>query len=114
MAGNESRESPVELLEEAAEFNFRQLCDICQVAPELLAALVDEGVLHANGDRPAHWSFSATAVTRVRRACRLRHDLELDFGGLALALDLMEERDRLQAELGRLRQHLRLLMDSTA
>ena len=73
--------------------------------------LVNEGVLHADGDRPSGWLFTAASVDRVRRACRLRHDLELDFSGLALALDLMEERDRLRSEVDQLRNHLRMLMD---
>ena len=111
MTGNGGQEIVVEVLDDPAEFSFRQLCDICQVSPELLSTLVTEGVLHADGDRPSGWLFTAASVTRVRRACRLRHDLQLDFSGLALALDLMEERDRLRSEVARLRSHLRLLAD---
>ncbi len=98
-----------ELVDESAGFSFTQLCDICQVRPEMLARMVAEGVLHARGEGPSRWIFASTTVTRARRACRLRRDLELDYGGLALALDLMEERDRLQRELRSLRIRLRAL-----
>lgn len=112
MANSDAQEIVVEVLEGPAEFSFGQLCNICQVTPELLRILVNEGVVTAEGERPSHWQFAAASVTRVRRARRLRNDLELDFSGLALALDLMEERDRLQAEVNQLRNHLRILMDA--
>lgn len=109
---DDGRGANAEVLDEPVRFSFQQLCSICEVSPETLAAMVEEGVLQARGDRPSHWVFTAASVTRVRRACRLRGDLELDFSGLALALDLMEERDRLRAEVDRLRNHLRSLMDT--
>lgn len=112
MTGSSSPERMAEVLDDPAEFSVRQLCDICQVTPELLRVMVSEGVLSARGDHPSRWVFSATSVTRVRRACRLRHDLELDYSGLALALDLMEERDRLRAEVRQLRNHLRNLVNA--
>ena len=112
MASQNGPETVVEVLEGPAEFSFSQLCNICQVTPDLLRILVDEGVVIAKGERPAHWQFAATSVTRVRRACRLRNDLELDYAGLALALDLMEERDRLRAEVNQLRNHLRVLVST--
>ena len=34
MVGNGRQEIVVEVLEDPAEFSFRQLCDICQVSPE--------------------------------------------------------------------------------
>ncbi len=107
---SDGQEIVVEVLESSAEFSFIQLCNICHVTPELLRILVDEGVVIAQGERPAQWQFTAASVTRVRRACRLHNDLELDFAGLALALDLMEERDRLRAEVVQLRNHLRRLV----
>ena len=112
MADTHGEDRLAEVLDDPAEFNLRQLCDICQVTPELLRVMVSEGVLSARGDQPSSWQFTAASVTRVRRACRLRNDLELDYSGLALALDLMEERDRLRAEVQQLRHEFRILVTS--
>jgi chaperone modulatory protein CbpM len=46
------------------------------------------------------WRFSGTALRRTRLALRLERDLELNLAGVALALDLMEEVERLRRALG--------------
>ena len=45
------------------------------------------------------WRFSGTALRRTRLALRLERDLELNLAGVALALDLMEEVERLRQAL---------------
>jgi len=63
--------------------------------------LVDYGVL-APAD-PAQWTFSVECVTQLRRASRLKADLDLDTQALALALQLFERIGELESELARLR-----------
>jgi chaperone modulatory protein CbpM len=108
MTGN--GEHPTEILGDSTRFSFNQLCQMCQVSPEMVHRMVAEGILRARGSRPSRWVFEATSITRVRRARRLRRDLELDYSGLALALDLMEERDRLEREVQSLRFQLQSVL----
>ncbi|MEO8384197.1 MAG: chaperone modulator CbpM, partial [Betaproteobacteria bacterium] len=49
------------------------------------------------------WRFRADCVITVRKACRLRDDLELDTHALALALTLLEQIQTLEAEVTNLR-----------
>jgi chaperone modulatory protein CbpM len=46
----------------------------------------------------------------AKRAAKLRHDLELEWEGVALALDLLEEVQQLRAENRMLKQRLARLV----
>ncbi len=61
---------------------------------------VEEGVLNVVEINAAEWHFTGAALRRARRALRLERDLEINLAGLALALELMEEVERLRRELG--------------
>lgn len=62
---------------------------------------VSEGVLQAQGDSPQEWRFSGGALSRSRIAMRLSRDLEINSAGVALALDLLERIEQLEARLRR-------------
>ena len=81
---------------------------MCEEVGELLDAfgkcfwlveLVDEGVISIVEIGTTEWRFSGTALRRTRLALRLERDLELNLAGVALALDLMEEVERLRRAL---------------
>jgi chaperone modulatory protein CbpM len=65
---------------------------------EVLRELVEYGALEpaAGG---AQWCFSADCVVRVRKAARLRNDLELETPALALALAFLDRIQELEAQL---------------
>jgi chaperone modulatory protein CbpM len=62
---------------------------------------VSEGVLQPSGTSPEQWRFSGRSLTRVRVAMRLARDLEINSPGVALALDLLDEIEALEARLRR-------------
>jgi chaperone modulatory protein CbpM len=70
-----------------------------------LHELIDRGVLpprRAAGSRE-QWTFSAQCLVAVRTATRLRDDFELDTGGMAVALSLLERIAALEQALAELR-----------
>jgi chaperone modulatory protein CbpM len=71
----------------------------CRCSAELVVALVHEGAIEPQGASRDDWSFGPDALQRTRRAVRLAHDLELDAPAVALALELLDEIDRLRAAL---------------
>ena len=83
------------VLDERVTFTLRELSHACGVETELLVEMVDEGVIE-----PAvvetEWQFYGDSLIRARRAIRLVRDLELNWPGAALALDLLDELERLQ------------------
>ena len=65
--------------------------------------LIELGALAPLDRRENPWVFSADCVVTLRRASRLRDDLELDSHALVLALTLLEQIRALERELSQLR-----------
>ncbi len=86
------------LLDESAVLTLAELSRMCAVDERHIMAFVEEGILHVVGIR-TEWHFSGAALRRARMAVRLERDLELNLAGVALALDLLEELERLRREL---------------
>lgn len=87
------------LLDEHFRLSLVEVCQICEVSAEEVIALVNEGVLEAEGEEPASWRFTASAFERLRIALRLKRDLGINFESAALILDLLEERNRRQGSV---------------
>ena len=84
------------ILEEDLQLSLGELSQACCVEVEFIVELVQEGVLEP---LDAQWRFSGNSLLRLRKAVNLHRDLGLNLAGIALALDLLEERERLQARL---------------
>ena len=92
--------------------NGLQLCEQEDIPLEYLHEIVAHGIVHPGGGSPEEWRFDARMVRVVRRAGHLYRDLEVDWGGIALALDLLQQLEELRAENRRLRRQLsRFLVD---
>lgn len=99
----DARELAGTVLDERAVFTLRELCHACGVHAELVIEMVDEGLIEPRGAVPAEWRFSGSAVTRAQKALTLVRDLRVNWPGAALALDLLEEVERLRVEQRRVR-----------
>lgn len=83
-----------------SRLTLRELCRVFDLRADDVVELVEFGVVEpVRGRSPPDWYFSATSITRVRRALRLRQDLHIDYAGLALVLDLLEEVHDLRSRL---------------
>jgi chaperone modulatory protein CbpM len=74
---------------------------MCAVEERHIVDYVEEGVLTVAEVSASEWHFTGAALRRARLALRLERDLELNLAGVALALQLIEELERLRNELGR-------------
>lgn len=95
----------VQIIDEDSNFNLLELCQACNTSEELITALVVEGVLEPMGAQPQEWHFNGTALRRAQLAQHLAHDLELNTPGVALAIDLLEKIEVLEAQLQRIGRH---------
>jgi len=91
------------IIENETRLTMQQLCDACAVRAEYIIELVDEGFIEPSGIEKAHWCFSGLSIQRVQKAKRLQQDLGLNLAGVALAIDLFDEIERLRARLERMR-----------
>lgn len=84
------------LLDETVQFSLAELCSSCEVTQDYVIEIVAEGIVEPLGDAPERWRFSGVALTRVQRVLRLQRDFGVNLPGAALALDLIEEVERLR------------------
>jgi len=88
-----------------------ELTQSARLSPETVITIVECGIVAPQGDQPQQWLFEPQMVGTVQRACRLQRDLELDWPAVALALELIEDLQRLREENQRLRQQLAIMME---
>lgn len=81
---------------------LQDLCRFCQADETWVMELVEHGVLDPIGKSTDNWRFVGTSIVRAKKARRLNRDLGVNAAGVALVLDLLEERD---AVLRRLAQY---------
>jgi chaperone modulatory protein CbpM len=98
MSPTEHQALPGAIFEETAVLTVKDLCRMCSVDERHIVEFVEEGVLQVV-DVQSEWHFTGTALRRARLALRLERDFELNLAGVALAIDLMDELERLRREL---------------
>lgn len=91
-----------EIFEDDIELSFADLCRACRLPAERVLEFVEEGIVEAVGHDATQWRFQRVSVKRVRCALHLKRDLGVNTAGAALALDLLEELERLRARLRQL------------
>jgi chaperone modulatory protein CbpM len=95
-----ARSSPEQLrgtvLDERVTFTLREFCDACGIQSQLVIEMIEYGVIEPARRSEAEWEFHGHALVRAQRALRLVRDLDVNWPGAALALDLLDEIERLE------------------
>jgi len=109
--GNSTNILRGEIAGEPERFTLEEFCEACGLNMQIVLELVEHDIVDPEkyAAETTSWSFSIYALHRVQRAMRLRRDLEIDFPGLSLALDLLDEVDRLRDQVRRQEQQLQRL-----
>ena len=89
----------IDLIDEQFEFSLADLCQSCTVHAETIIAMVEEGMLSPAGSSPTEWRFTGNEQRYVEITLHLQRDLRVNLPGAALALELMEENERLRRKL---------------
>ncbi len=84
------------LLDEEEDLTLVRLCNFCNVSPDQIIELVNEGILDPHGHSAPNWKFSFTSVERVRKADRLQRDFELNISGVGLVLHLLDRIEQME------------------
>lgn len=83
------------VLDERITFTMTEFCQACGIKTDLVVEMVEEGVIEPAVVEETEWRFHGPSLVRARTALRLVRDLDVNWPGAALALDLLEELDRL-------------------
>jgi chaperone modulatory protein CbpM len=71
--------------------------DICNISPDLFNQLIEYQIIHVEDQHEGE--FDLSQVKRAKIALRLQRDLEVNLAGAAVVLDLLEEMERLHAQM---------------
>ena len=89
------------VMEEMTGLTLDDVCRACSAHADIIIELVSEGVIDSthlvSGQTPEHWRFTGLHLHRAKVALRLHRDLGVNFAGVALALELMDELQALKA-----------------
>lgn len=97
--------------EASTRMSAREFCRCENVSEQWLVALVDYEVARPlSGASVADWWFEVDSVHWLRKAVRLRRDLELDWMAVAMVVELLQVQERLQKDNRLLQQRLSRLL----
>ena len=84
------------VFDESTWCTLSEACRFCKVKDQLIKEMIQEGLLSPVGSSAQEWRFGAQELKRIQITIRLQRDLRVNLPGAALALDLLEELDRLR------------------
>jgi len=96
-AGGNAGRVAAHVLEELTALTLEDLCRACGAPTAVVIALVEEGLIVPVGSATGEWRFTGIQLRHARVAVRLQRDLGVNPAGAALAVQLMDELDRLRA-----------------
>ena len=82
--------------------SMQDLCRFCDADEGWVIEMVEHGVLEPVGSSTRTWRFQGLNIARAKKARRLNRDLGINTAGVAVVLDLIDQRD---AALRRLLQY---------
>tara|TARA_R110001592_G_scaffold363352_2_gene684772 strand:+ start:33532 stop:33837 length:306 start_codon:yes stop_codon:yes gene_type:complete len=96
---------------ESTYLSFTEVCLQTGVAKDTVFEIVEHGIIEPIGTAPDEWLFSPTMLTVTKKAVRLHRDLEVDWEGIALAIELLDEVEQLREQNLYLQRRLSRFVD---
>ena len=88
------------------QLDMERFCEEAGIPATYVIEIVEHGIIEPQGRTPDVWRFDDYELAIAQRATKLHNDQEMEWEGVALALDLIEEVQQLRAENQRLKQQL--------
>lgn len=88
------------------QLDMQTFCQEADLPAAYVIEIVEHGIVEPSGRTPEEWLFDEQASVLARRAAKLQRDLDLEWEGVALALELLEAVQQLRSENSMLRQRL--------
>ena len=88
------------------------LCNITLRSSTTIITIVEYGIVEPRGGSPENWRFNTAMIAAIRKALRLHDDLGIDWPGIALAIDLLDEVEQLREDNKALQHCLQRFVES--
>lgn len=88
------------------QLDMERFCEEANIPATYVIEIVEHGIIEPQGRTPDVWRFADYELSIARRAAKLHQDLEIEWEGVALALELIDEVQQLRTENQRLKHRL--------
>ncbi|MDX1344064.1 chaperone modulator CbpM [Reinekea sp. G2M2-21] len=99
------------MTEHVNSITLTDLCRIEGIRRDAVTAIVEYGIVKPQGNVTQEWLFESGSVYWIKKATRLQMDLELDWLAVAMVIDLLKQKDALEAENQRINRLLQRFMN---
>lgn len=86
------------LQDETVVYTLVELSEICVIEPPILHEMIEYGIIEPQIQSGPHY-FNYRALYRAQKALRLQRDLAINWEGISLVLDLLDEIEDLRQKL---------------
>jgi chaperone modulatory protein CbpM len=86
--------------------SLEELCLATELSSDIIVEIVEQGIIAPMGQNPEEWEFTTHMIVITKKAYRLHTDLDIDWAGIALAISLIDELEKLRQENRQLQQQL--------
>jgi chaperone modulatory protein CbpM len=95
----------------ATYLSFTEICLQTGAAEATVIEIVEQGIVEPTGAGADEWLFSPAMLIVTKKAVRLHLDLDMDWAGIALAIELLDEVAQLRKRNRYLERRLSRLVD---
>lgn len=93
------------LLDDTITYTLSEITVLSDMEENIIIEMIEYGIAEPLGRTKEQWIFNNHALFRLKKAARLHRDLHINWAGVSLALDLIDERDKLRQLLQLLQQN---------
>ncbi|KTC66420.1 putative chaperone-modulator protein CbpM (plasmid) [Legionella adelaidensis] len=92
------------MLIEDETYSYVEVCEKYNLTDDMLIDMVEYGLFVPTKKNLKQEIFSSSTIARIQSALRLQEDLDINLPGVVLALELIDELERIKQELQLLRR----------
>ncbi len=96
------------IVEAAQSLTLNEFCRAIRVDKQVVIDMVEYELLQPQGHNPQDWRFDSSSLKRGRMATSFHLELEINWPGVNMALNLLDQISSLQGELERMHKMLNL------
>jgi chaperone modulatory protein CbpM len=93
------------LVDETSTCSFSEVCQRFDISEELLIEIIEQGLFPHQSTPIEQIALDQKSLRKIESAIRLHKDLGINFPGVALAIELLEQIEQMRNELSILRKH---------
>ncbi len=80
-------------------YTTKAICSSHKISNEILSDMVSWGIATPSGTSIEKWQFSQDDFDRIGCASRFNKDLDINIPGAAMALELLDELDKIRRDI---------------